>query len=171
MMSEGLNQGRAGIEQCGARGYSQSSVAVLRSCMPALACRHLPKCFDNLHNLEFRKDAEGQPTKAAIGMYSGEGEYVAFASDCICDGPVENWLQVLERPAAQVRASTYPEAVCIVAEPFRVLTNNHLDTTSQQLHCCASPMTAQRAKDRTYLRILLSALLPAQDDNLFAAVS
>ena len=27
-------------------------------------------------------------------MYSGEGEYVAFASDCICDGPVEHWLQV-----------------------------------------------------------------------------
>ena len=61
--------------------------------MPYL-CRHLPKCFDNLHNLEFRKDADGQPTKAAIGMYSGEGEYVAFASDCICDGPVEHWLQV-----------------------------------------------------------------------------
>lgn len=58
------------------------------------SCRHLPKCFDNLHNLEFRKDAAGEPTKAAIGMYSGEGEYVAFTKDCMCEGPVEVWLQV-----------------------------------------------------------------------------
>ncbi|KAK9808985.1 hypothetical protein WJX72_007373 [[Myrmecia] bisecta] len=60
---------------------------------PQLIIRHLPKCFDNVHNLEFRKDDKGEPTKAAIGMYSGEGEYVAFASDCSCDGPVELWLQ------------------------------------------------------------------------------
>ncbi len=26
-------------------------------------------------------------------MHSGEGEVVQFASDCICDGPVESWLQ------------------------------------------------------------------------------
>ena len=36
------------------------------------ACRHLPKCFDNVHNLEFRKDEAGEPTKGAIGMYSGD---------------------------------------------------------------------------------------------------
>lgn len=34
--------------------------------------RHLPKNFDNVHNLEFRKDEYGNPTKIAIGMYSGE---------------------------------------------------------------------------------------------------
>ncbi len=34
-------------------------------------CRHLPKNFDNVHNLEFRKDFAGNPTKTAIGMYSG----------------------------------------------------------------------------------------------------
>jgi hypothetical protein len=51
--------------------------------------RHLPKNFDNIHNLEFKKDAQGNPTKVAIGMYSGEGEYVPFAADCVCDGPVE----------------------------------------------------------------------------------
>lgn len=37
-----------------------------------IACRHLPKCFDNVHNLEFRKDEAGEPTKGAIGMYSGD---------------------------------------------------------------------------------------------------
>lgn len=26
-------------------------------------------------------------------MHSGEGECVEFAEDCICDGPVETWLQ------------------------------------------------------------------------------
>ena len=50
--------------------------------------RHLPKCFDNVHNLEFRKDDAGEPTKMAVGMYSGEGEYVPFASDCHCEGAV-----------------------------------------------------------------------------------
>lgn len=51
--------------------------------------RHLPKCFDNIHNLEFAKDEAGAPTKTALGMYSGEGEYVPFAAPCSCDGPVE----------------------------------------------------------------------------------
>ncbi|KAL0038617.1 hypothetical protein WJX79_000048 [Trebouxia sp. C0005] len=60
---------------------------------PQLILRHLPKCFDNVHNLEFRKDEAGDPSKGAIGMYSGEGEYVAFAEECSCDGPVESWLQ------------------------------------------------------------------------------
>lgn len=59
---------------------------------PQLILRHLPKCFDNVHNLTFRKDERGEPTKIALGMFSGEGEYVEFAGDCSCDGPVEAWL-------------------------------------------------------------------------------
>ena len=61
---------------------------------PQLILRHLPKCFDNVHNLKFKTDEKGDPTKVAIGMFSGEREYVEFADDCICDGPVETWLQV-----------------------------------------------------------------------------
>ena len=60
--------------------------------------RHLPKCFDNVHNLTFRKNDAGEPTKIAIGMHSGEGEYVEFAGDCSCDGPVETWLQASTTP-------------------------------------------------------------------------
>jgi dynein heavy chain len=60
---------------------------------PQLILRHLPKCFDNLHNLSFRKDERGEPTKTALSMTSGEGEIVEFAEDCGCDGPVEHWLQ------------------------------------------------------------------------------
>ncbi len=44
---------------------------------PQLILRHLPKCFDNVHNLEFRKDDAGDPTKVAIAMFSGETEKVS----------------------------------------------------------------------------------------------
>ena len=55
--------------------------------------RHLPSNFDNMHNLEFKKNEAGEPTKIAVGMYSGEKEYVPFFhGDCVCDGPVEGWL-------------------------------------------------------------------------------
>lgn len=60
---------------------------------PQLILKHLAKCFDNVHNLEFTKGDNGAPTKHAIGMYSGEKEYVAFDAPCHCDGPVEVWLQ------------------------------------------------------------------------------
>lgn len=43
--------------------------------------------------LPCRKDEKGDDTKAATFMFSGEGEKVEFAEDCICDGPVEVWLQ------------------------------------------------------------------------------
>ena len=62
---------------------------MLQGSDPQAIVRHLPKCFDNIHNLEFAKDAAGAPTKTAVGMYSGEGEYVAFAAPCSCEGPVE----------------------------------------------------------------------------------
>ena len=60
---------------------------------PQLILRHLPKCFDNTHNLKFKLDGNDEPTKLAVGMYSGENEYVPFPEDCVCDGPVETWLQ------------------------------------------------------------------------------
>lgn len=63
--------------------------AILQGSNPQAIVRHLPKCFDNVHNLEFAKDEAGAPTKMAVGMYSGEGEYVPFAAPCSCDGPVE----------------------------------------------------------------------------------
>jgi dynein heavy chain len=34
---------------------------------PQLILRHLSKCFDNVHNLSFRKDDRGEPTK--VGMH------------------------------------------------------------------------------------------------------
>lgn len=38
-------------------------------------------------------------------MHSGEGEYVDFASDCACEGPVETWLQnVVDSMKAAIQA-------------------------------------------------------------------
>lgn len=33
---------------------------------PQLILRHLSKCFDNVHNLSFRKDDRGEPTKVSL---------------------------------------------------------------------------------------------------------
>jgi dynein heavy chain len=67
---------------------------------------HLPKLFDNLHRLEWKKDENtGQRTHIAIGMYSGEGEYVKFDGECNCTGAVEVWLAaVVDAMRAALRA-------------------------------------------------------------------
>jgi dynein heavy chain len=44
--------------------------------MPHLVAVHLSKLFDSMSRLEFQKDASGEVTKTAIGMYSKEDEYV-----------------------------------------------------------------------------------------------
>lgn len=36
---------------------------------PQLILRHLSKCFDNVHNLSFRKDERGEPTKVGGGPH------------------------------------------------------------------------------------------------------
>lgn len=67
---------------------------------------HLPKLFDNLHRLKWKKDeVTGQKTHNAIGMYSGEGEYVQFDGECRCTGAVEVWLAaVVDAMHAALRA-------------------------------------------------------------------
>ena len=59
---------------------------------PQAIIRHLHKFFDNIKTLEFNKDNNSVPTKTAIGMYSGENEYVAWPNSFVCEGPVETWL-------------------------------------------------------------------------------
>ena len=50
--------------------------------------RHLAKLFDSMAKLKFKEDADGQPTKEAVGMYSKDGEYVDFDESCKCVGQV-----------------------------------------------------------------------------------
>lgn len=42
--------------------------------------------------LKFVDDADGNPTKEAVGMYSKEGEYVDFDKPCDCSGQVNIFL-------------------------------------------------------------------------------
>ena len=42
--------------------------------------------------LKFVDDADGNPTKEAVGMYSKEGEYVDFNKPCDCSGQVKKYL-------------------------------------------------------------------------------
>jgi dynein heavy chain len=58
---------------------------------------HLKKCFDNLHKLELvMAGVDGRRHSEAIGMHSGDGEYVAFAAPVVVEGPVEIWLIDIE---------------------------------------------------------------------------
>ena len=58
---------------------------------------HLKKCFDNLHKLELvMAGVDGRRHNEAIGMHSGDGEYVAFSAPVIVEGPVEIWLIDIE---------------------------------------------------------------------------
>jgi dynein heavy chain len=43
---------------------------------PQLILRHLPKCFDNVHNLKFRLDDAGEPTKVDNLCCCAGGVYV-----------------------------------------------------------------------------------------------
>lgn len=38
--------------------------------------------------MQFQLDASEKPTKTSLGMYSKEGEYVAFSEPCDCSGQV-----------------------------------------------------------------------------------
>jgi dynein heavy chain len=42
--------------------------------------------------MEFRMNEKGEPSKAALAMFDPKGERVNFAEECMCDGPVETWL-------------------------------------------------------------------------------
>ncbi|XP_061574307.1 dynein axonemal heavy chain 11 [Cololabis saira] len=57
---------------------------------------HLSKLFDNMSDLEFAKTEPLHNPKSAVGMYSKEGEFVTFETECCCYGPVEVWLACLE---------------------------------------------------------------------------
>jgi dynein heavy chain len=59
---------------------------------PQLIVKHLPKCFDNIQSLEFKKNEDGSATKDALLMISSEGERVPFHAPFTCEGPVETWL-------------------------------------------------------------------------------
>ena len=56
---------------------------------------HMLKCFDNIKQLELHQPA-GRRVQEAIGMHSGDAEYVHFERPVVLDGPVEGWLTLVE---------------------------------------------------------------------------
>ncbi|KAL6475225.1 hypothetical protein MHYP_G00162650 [Metynnis hypsauchen] len=71
---------------------------------PQQVQRHLSKLFDNTAKMKFESDADGNPTKMGLGMFSKEEEYVPFNEPCDCTGQVEIWLnRVLDTMRATVR--------------------------------------------------------------------
>ncbi|KAJ3127608.1 Dynein heavy chain 2, axonemal, partial [Nowakowskiella sp. JEL0407] len=58
---------------------------------------HLKKCFDNIHKLELNvTGSDSRRHSEAVGMYSGDGEFVPFHQPVVLDGPVESWLTETE---------------------------------------------------------------------------
>ncbi|KAI8799348.1 dynein heavy chain and region D6 of dynein motor-domain-containing protein, partial [Cladochytrium replicatum] len=58
---------------------------------------HLKKCFDNLYKLELQSaGTDIRRHTEAIGMYSGDGEYVPMYAPIMIEGQVEYWLTEIE---------------------------------------------------------------------------
>ncbi|XP_069857588.1 dynein axonemal heavy chain 2 isoform X5 [Dipodomys merriami] len=58
---------------------------------------HLKKCFDNIKLLRIQKVGGSSSKLEAVGMFSGDGEYIDFLHSVLLEGPVENWLGEVER--------------------------------------------------------------------------
>ncbi|XP_006863561.1 PREDICTED: dynein heavy chain 2, axonemal [Chrysochloris asiatica] len=58
---------------------------------------HLKKCFDNIKLLRIQKVRGPSSKWEAVGMFSGDGEYINFLHSVILEGPVEVWLGEVER--------------------------------------------------------------------------
>ena len=86
---------------------------------PLSIVKHLPKNFDTVSNLEFSTNEKGEVTKTAVGMYSKENEYVKFAGDCVCDGPVEIWLGSVVNAMHKALSSEFKIALPIYEEKPR----------------------------------------------------
>ncbi|KAJ3128700.1 hypothetical protein HK098_003691 [Nowakowskiella sp. JEL0407] len=87
--------------------------------MPQAVAVHLSKLFDSISRLEFHKNAKGEFTKTAIGMYSKEDEYVPFVEPCECTGPVEVWLNRLVDMMRKTLRQLLSEAVASYEEKPR----------------------------------------------------
>uniref|UniRef100_A0A8C5L4X8 Dynein axonemal heavy chain 2 n=1 Tax=Jaculus jaculus TaxID=51337 RepID=A0A8C5L4X8_JACJA len=58
---------------------------------------HLKKCFDNIKLLKMQKVGGSAGKWEAGGMFSGDGEYIDFLHVVFLEGPVESWLNDVER--------------------------------------------------------------------------
>ncbi|KAM7035687.1 dynein axonemal heavy chain 17 [Acridotheres tristis] len=78
---------------------------------PLEVSRHLTKLFDSLAKLEFVQGSDKKPLKVAHGMFSRDGEYVAFDADCDLSGQVEVWLNRLLGRMRSTLRNLIPQAL------------------------------------------------------------
>ncbi|XP_038624757.1 dynein heavy chain 2, axonemal [Tachyglossus aculeatus] len=57
---------------------------------------HLKKCFDNIKSLRIQKLGVSNRSEA-VGMFSGDGEFIDYPHPVMLEGPVEAWLNDVER--------------------------------------------------------------------------
>ncbi|XP_024080370.1 dynein beta chain, ciliary isoform X1 [Cimex lectularius] len=85
---------------------------------PRSVCRHMIKLFDSIASLKFIVEKEGEP-KNALGMHAKDGEYVEFDGNCDCTGPVENWLNRVQKSMRDSIRHYFAEAVMTYEEKPR----------------------------------------------------
>lgn len=95
---------------------------------PPSVQEHFSKFTFNIGAIEWETD-ESDKTSSALGMYSGEGEHVAFPSSMRCDGLVEDWLTGLIEFCADSLRNRLVE--CMNARADSVLERWLLDSPAQ----------------------------------------
>ena len=80
--------------------------------------RKTPRAF--ILNFIFTQEND-EETKEALGMYSGEGEYVEFRDPVWCTGPVETWLNKIMNESQKTINSNVADGVVTYEEKARDL--------------------------------------------------
>ncbi|XP_054249766.1 dynein axonemal heavy chain 17 [Indicator indicator] len=86
---------------------------------PAEVSRHLAKLFDSLAKLKFKMRPDKKPLKVALGMFSGDEEYVPLHKDCDLSGQVEVWLNRVLQTMRSTLRHLIPEALLTYEEKPR----------------------------------------------------
>ncbi|KAM6111100.1 LOW QUALITY PROTEIN: dynein axonemal heavy chain 17 [Pterocles gutturalis] len=86
---------------------------------PVEVSRHLPKLFDSLARLKFKTSSDKKPLKVAVGMFSGDEEYVPLEAECDLSGQVEVWLNRVLAAMRSTLRRLLPEAVGTCEEKLR----------------------------------------------------
>ncbi|XP_024875279.1 dynein beta chain, ciliary [Temnothorax curvispinosus] len=85
---------------------------------PEIVAKHLTKLFDSMARLNF--DTKDTSVKRVLGMFAKDGEYVEFANcEMICEGPVEGWLNRLQKAMRVSIRHYFSEAVVLYEEKPR----------------------------------------------------
>ncbi|NXD84162.1 DYH17 protein, partial [Halcyon senegalensis] len=86
---------------------------------PVEVSRHLPKLFDSLAKLKFKRSQNKKPLKVGLGMFSRDEEYVPLDAECDLSGQVEVWLNRVLTSMRSTLRRLIPEALVAYEEKPR----------------------------------------------------